>query len=589
MTDCLPPSNNTASVTYDANYPNNCDWPGTRDSNTADPIITQGTEADINAVTGLDPGEYLISVKADGHEIGGSHFTVPITVPATGPAITVRLQPYPLPLATLRIRVFEDSAPVDGVYEIGAEAGLAGYRAFLNDLLGDVSTDYYGNPLCTEYEHETPGDALTPMVFDAEGSPVVAASSTGLCLSNADGDIVIPNMAPGRYGIVVRQPAGSTNWMQTTTLEGAQDHDWWVMAGDTGWGQETVYGTELVPEVQFGFIRPEVPTTSTQRRASISGAVRKGCTYIGSTGGAYVPNAVPGAPGTNDCGPIKNPYVAVSDLDNNDQQIFGGIGDVNGNYTVPNLRNGNYAVTVWDGPINHILETFNVVVSNNATSGVVPATPAGVTYIGGWFTKITGSVFIDTNGNGKRDAGEQGVRDTALTYRERDNTLMDQFTNTIGTDLNGNYTIEQAYPLTRWMVLEHANPRFKPVGYTTQACNEDVGTTHLGGAVDVAILPVLGLCGKVDWAVEPFAEGETGGIAGTVAYGTTRNETDPTVAAFEDWSPGIPDVPVNLYAVQRDGNGDPVDQPRRLVRQGPPAPGRVHHRDVPPPVGLHRA
>jgi hypothetical protein len=599
-TNCLPPSNDTSSTKYDPNYPNNCQWPGTRDSNTGDPIITSGTEVDLSkthTLAGLPDGEYLVSVKADGFEIGGGHFTIPIVEgTADAPNVVVKLSPYPLPLATIRVRVFHDIAPVDGVYEIGAEPGLAGYRAFLNDLLGDVSTDYFGNPLCTEYDHYTAADeALDPahragtMKFDADGAPIISATSTGQCISSTPdpangvegGDIVIPNMAPGRYGITIRQPNGSKNWMQTTTLEGAQDHDWWVMAGDTGWGQETVYGGELVPEVQFGFVDPRTTSQpipgggnlSARGRGSISGAVHKGCTYVGSNGGAYVPNAVPGAPGTNDCGPIKNPYIAVSALDLNDQEVYAGTGNTDGTYTVPNLRNGNYTVTVWDPPINHILETFNVTITNagngSATTPAAPTTQAGVTYLGGWFTKITGSVFVDTNGNGRRDAGEQGVVDTTLTFRERDNTPMDQFTNAVKTDSTGHYTIEQGYPLTRWLILEHANPRYKPIGYTTQACNEGKPTTHLGGAVDVAILPVLGLCGNVDWAVEPFSTGQTGGIAGTISYGTTRNETDPTVAATEDWQPGISGVPVHLYAVVRDANGDPVLNGDGSYKQGP--------------------
>ncbi len=61
-------------------------------------------------------------------------------------------------------------------------------------------------------------------------------------------------------------------------------------------------------------------------------------------------------------------------------------------------------------------------------------------------------------------------------------------------------------------------------------------------------MPVLGLCGTVDWAVEPIAADETGGIAGTVSYGTTRNELDAAQAATENWQPGIPNVTVHLFA-----------------------------------------
>ena len=192
---------------------------------------------------------------------------------------------------------------------------------------------------------------------------------------------------------------------------------------------------------------------------------------------------------------------------------------------------------------------------------------AGTTYLGGWFTHITGSVFIDTNGNGRRDAGEQGVSARPSPCRERDNTPMDQFTNAINTDANGNYDILQAYPLSRFLILEHANPRYKPTGITVQACNEKKPTTYLGSAVDIAILPVIGLCGRVDWAVEPYASGETGGIVGTITYGTTRNELDPSDAATENWQPGIQGVPVHLYAVARDANGKPILERRRLGRR----------------------
>ncbi len=575
--DCLPMNKGNAGAT-NALYPAGCDWPGTRTSNTGDPIVAQGTQDDMaNGTVTTDKladGRYIVSVKADGYEIGAGYFDVPLTAP-----VKVELQPYPLPLATVRVRVFQDIVPADGVYEIDAEPGIRGFRAYLNDLLGDVSTDYYGNPICTQYKHNGAGQ-----VIFVDGKPVIATTLTpgsvqGQCLSDVNGDIVIPNMAPGRYGIVVRQSSDKRSWMQTTTLEGAQDHDWWVMAGDTGWGQETTWGGELVPEVQFGFVPPEptvahpwngfnagaVPPADTfstrvsnsARQAvgtrSISGSVHEGCTYIASTSGGYVANAVPGANGTKDCGPIKNPYIAVSGLDVGDQVVWAGAGDVNGNYTVPGLAPGSYMVTVWDAPINHILETFNITIPTTGTGAV----QAGTTYLGGWFTHITGSVFVDTNGNGRKDAGERGVVRTTLAYRERDNTPMDQFTSAIDTDANGNYDILQAYPLNRFMILEHANPRYKPTGITVQACNEPKATTYVGGAVDISVLPVIGLCGRIDWGVQPYATGETGGIVGTVTYGVTRNELDPANSATESWQPGIPGVTVHLHAAVTCENYDP--------------------------------
>ena len=587
--NCLPPK---AGGSHDAAYPNNCQWPGTRTSNTGDPIVASGNQDNFANPSTAHPAislstlrdtcltpdatanrtsqspapscRFLISIKADGYEVGGAHFSLPTSGAATldGP-LAVMLLKYPLPLATIRVRLFKDTVPADGVYEIDAEEPIAGFRAYLNDMLGDVSTDYYGNPICTTYELNAAGQVRV----DGSGAPIIDPTSTGQCISDAKGDIVIPNMAPGRYGIVIRQSADRRSWLQTTTLEGAQDHDWWVMAGDTGYGTETTSGGELVPEVQFGFVPPE-PTvahpwdyydTSTNKdhfsttadssatgaigtTGGIEGSVHEGCTYIASVGGAYVPNSVPGANGTQDCGPISKPLIAVSALDSGDQVVWAGEGNPDGTYSVPGLANGNYMVTVWDAPVNHILETFNVTVTDDKMVN------AGVTYLGGWFTHITGSVFVDTNGNGRRDPGEQGIIRTNVAFRERDNTPFDQFTNSINTDAKGNYDIKQAYPLSRFTILEHANPRFKPTGYTVQACNDPKEHTYLGGAVDISVLPVIGLCGRVDWAVQPYASGETGGIVGTISYGTTRNETDPADAATESWQPGIQNVPVNLYA-----------------------------------------
>jgi hypothetical protein len=82
---------------------------------------------------------------------------------------------------------------------------------------------------------------------------------------------------------------------------------------------------------------------------------------------------------------------------------------------------------------------------------------------------------------------------------------------------------------------------------TYQADNEDSPTTILGSLVDINFLPVIGLSGRIDWGVEPYATTENGGIAATVSYDTTRNELDPADAVSEAYQPGIPDVNVHVY------------------------------------------
>ncbi|MBM0227731.1 carboxypeptidase-like regulatory domain-containing protein [Micromonospora sp. ATA51] len=150
---CLPARAGVASA---PDFADHCRWPSIRNTPGAVPVVAQGDQAKLAAGTALDglpAGRYLISVTADGYKIDGEHLTV--TAGQTT-AVRVGMQPYPLPLGTVRLRVFDDSVPVDGTYEVGAERGLAGFTAHLSDVMGEVTVDYYGNPLCTKYRHSAP-------------------------------------------------------------------------------------------------------------------------------------------------------------------------------------------------------------------------------------------------------------------------------------------------------------------------------------------------------------------------------------------------------------------------------------------------
>ncbi len=555
----------------DAAFPENCQWPSIRGTAGNVPIVTQGDSTELNATTGLTgadalpAGRYLISVLADGYKLGGGHFTIP----HASPLETVALQPYPLPLGTVRVRVFHDNAPVDGTYEAGSETGsqggqvnLNGFVAHLSDVLGEVTTDWFGNPLCTNYEHQTAGNPDSPVLFDLDGSPIVdAANPGGACVSDAAGDIVIPNLGSNRYGITLSKPAGKTDWAQTTTLEGAHDHDVWVMEGDTGFDTELVIGNEPVPAVQFGYVEPKaLPAGPT---AHVRGLVKQGLTYVGGTGGITLPGE-PGTSGVKAGKPISRPWISLSDLGNGDQMVYTGRGATDGTFDIPNVPDGTYQLTYWDEPQDYIIFSFNVTVVNGQTVDV------GTKYLAGWFTRIDGYVFVDDNGNGIKDTGEQGVPGTAVTLRERDNALMDQYTNTVTTNASGYYKIDEAYPLTKQLVLEHFNTRYAGTGVTVLAENDPAPTTFVGAAVDINISPVLGLGGRVDWGVKPYDPGTNGGIVGTVTYDTTRNELDPKDAAAETYQPGVPGIPVHLYGLLRDPvTGDPILDSRGLEQRGP--------------------
>jgi hypothetical protein len=83
-------------------------------------------------------------VLADGYKIDGAHFTIPSE---TG-IVTVEMQPYDLPDATIQAAVFEDVAPTNSAPDVPAERGLAGFEGHIFDYIDEVTVDVYGGPLC---------------------------------------------------------------------------------------------------------------------------------------------------------------------------------------------------------------------------------------------------------------------------------------------------------------------------------------------------------------------------------------------------------------------------------------------------------
>ena len=90
----------------------------------------------------------------------------------------------------------------------------------------------------------------------------------------------------------------------------------------------------------------------------------------------------------------------------------------------------------------------------------------------------------------------------------------------------------------------------------------------IGAGVDVSVLPVIGLAGRIDWGVHTYdatgtngVDPQNGGIVGSVSYDTTRNELDPQYAAAEDWQPGVSGLTVELHGTIPCGTnpGTPCD------------------------------
>lgn len=543
-----------------------CDWPSIRAVPGSAPIVTQGDQTLLSASTGLNlqpyldahPGvsKFLISVVADGYKIGGLHFSLPAE--SANLPLVVELQPDPLPLATMRIQVFEDNISPNSQMDAPAELGLNGFEGRISDVLGEISTDWYGNPLCTEY--------------DTNGDPIPGTG--GICLSgdtNHDGVvngsddpgdrglIVIPNIGSGRYAAQVIPPDG-TDWVQTTTLEGGHDWDTWLQEGATGYDTEFLFAGEPFPWTMFGFVRPRNLTTTGSR--TISGRIVGVSVYVPLQGGLpYTGTVWGGLSGARINGPIDRPYIALSDLNNGDQMVYMRRANVDGTFAINNVPDGSYLLTAWDGPQQYLLDFYNVTVSGGNVN-------MGDLFLTGWFAHFYGSVFIDVNENGKRDPDEKGLPGQAITIRSRGNNLVQHGATGATTNNDGYYDIDQAYPFTAWQIMEVYNDRYYTTGITYQADNESSETTVLGSGVDVNILPIIGLRGRLDWGVKPYVRGENGGIVGTVTYDVTRNELDPRLAAAEDWQPGIPGMTVNLYEAVRNPDGTFATEPDGSYTKG---------------------
>ena len=171
-----------------------------------------------------------------------------------------------------------------------------------------------------------------------------------------EGKVKIPNLGTNRYTMTVTPP-DSTNFVQTTTLEGNHDWDSWIMEGATGLDTEFVVAGEPFPAVIFGYAPGGRNTLPARAAGTIKGVVDAVKVYVPSTGGLPIGGDICGGlTGGKIDGPIANPWVALTDLDNGDTAVWVGQGDANGTFRIPNVPDGNYTLTWWDEPQDYILD-----------------------------------------------------------------------------------------------------------------------------------------------------------------------------------------------------------------------------------------
>ena len=146
-----------------------------------------------------------------------------------------------------------------------------------------------------------------------------------------------------------------------------------------------------------------------------------GLPYIGGTPGLSYETGFP-APRSD--GPIEKPWVALSDLAGGDAAIYVGRGGADGRFDIRHVPDGTYQLSLWDDDLDYILWSFNVDGAQRRDQRRRQPGDHRLVHA------LHGHVFVDDNGNGRRDPGEKAVPRFPLSIRERDNSLMDQYTNT---------------------------------------------------------------------------------------------------------------------------------------------------------------
>ena len=543
-----------------------------------------------------------------GSEVGLNDFSAVAIDPGTGEALTTDVYGNPIcsdyePIRT-RAGSFGPGQPV-----VDAD-GLTIYQLY--NGAGDPVFDSFtaaGQPIVGAH---TGWETATPKLLPGTGGKCLSRSLRLTDPETGDpytdpGHIVIRNLGPGRWAAMVSPPNNGNwandprnydpEWSQTTTLEGAHDWDSWINAGDNGLDHELVNGTEKAAITVSGWVRKQDSLPVAHAPGSIHGNVVEAFSYTGDpVNGNYVGQNEQSM--QKEAGPVRELWVALTALHvpanvltpgqpvpAQDETVWAkSFYEKNpgntlrpGEFDIPSVPAGDYMMTVWDFDQNNILHSQNVTVRPGEQ------TDLDTIRLAQWWTWIHGTVFTDTNGNGKQDAGEKGIPNQLLTVRERSNALYLHGSNVTTTDANGNYQLRAVYPLGQWLTLEQYSDGYKTTGLTWQAAHEKSPTTRLGGAVDVNFLPWIGQGATIDWGKQPYSSAENGGIVGVVSYGTTRNELNPDEAVIEAWQTGIAGLPMHIYRPVRDATGDLVHNPDGSVQvEGQQAGGPGTPTDIGP-------
>ena len=253
------------------------------------------------------------------------------------------------------------------------------------------------------------GVTVTLTGTDDMGNPVNV-----VVVTDGNGTWSFGGLRPGDYTVTETQPVAFLDGIDTAGT-----------AGGT-LGNDVVSLIDLAPGVDatgylFGELAP----------GSISGTVFDDVTTIG------IPGVTVTLTGTDDLGNAVNVVVVT---------------DGNGDYTIDDLRPGDYTVTETQPPAyldgGDATGTLGGTTGNDVTSDII-VTP-GANGTGYDFSELTpssisGAVFVDADNDGVRDGGEAGIPGTTVTLTGTDD-LGAPVNVVVVTDGNGDYTFDDLRP-----------------------------------------------------------------------------------------------------------------------------------------------
>ena len=426
-----------------------------------------------------------------GHAMGGA----PI-----GPgqsAVTVLVEPAPLPTAKVSVVVFEDDNPVNGEQDAGGgvdvlapnEPGLGGFEIRLfdaaggtGDSTGQITYDMFNMPISNSLAGTVdPSTGADACAISKQATDGIAAGG-GTSGTNAQqgivgmvvtcpyyesdrktpsplaGQAIIANLYPGRY-VAQADPgadriARGEEWLQTNTLDGQKGHDAFIKVGGPGYFQE--YGPASYHDV-IGFANPKIINGRLASEQAGAGPGHYGNTIKGKVTTVRLsrtPDERMYSSGSRDSFAFTQCYVSIGDPDAADFEFVKC--DPDGNFTFTGVPDGSWRVTLFDQWNDQLLDGLSVPVAVTGSTTV----DMGDVPVQQWQPNLYTRLFFDKNGDGVSQPEEAGLSLVPINNRFRDGS----FSNFNSTDFNGYAAYNEVFPLFNWYVVEADTTRYKQTG-----------------------------------------------------------------------------------------------------------------------------